>query len=355
MNKEAHDDQRKDDYADTNTDPAPPTLIDRLKSRRTIIVLLLVAAIAAAGYAWYAHRPRKTELVLSGNVDIREVNLAFRVGGRVRTLAVDEGATVQPGQVLGELDAEPLRNTLAQAEAGLQASTAKDALMRAGYRVEDVARLRAALQGQQAVLLNAEQVLARQRQLAGTGAVAERTLDEARATRDRAAAETEAARQQYEQAQRGYRKEDMAQAAADLAMARANVATAQLQVGDAVLKAPSSGVILTRAVEAGSMVAAGATAFTLSLNDPVWVRAYVEESDLGRIASGTAMTVLTDAGRQYNVVVGFVSPTAEFTPKQVETQDLRTALVYRLRIVVSHPDSGLRQGMPVTVRLAPAQ
>lgn len=347
MNNDTHKDQ-------PDADTAPPTWTGRLKRRRTAIVLVLVVllAAAAAGYAWHVYHPRKTALVLSGNVDIREVNLAFRVGGRVRTLAVDEGATVQPGQVLGELDTEPLRNALAQAEAGLQSSVAKDAMMRAGYRVEDVARLRAALQGQQAVLLNAEQVLARQRQLAGTGAVAERTLDEARATRDRAAAETEAARQQYEQAQRGYRKEDVAQAAADLALARANVATAQLQVSDALLRAPSSGVILTRAVEAGSMVTAGATAFTLSLNDPVWVRAYAEEGDLGRIGSGTAVTVLTDAGRRYAGLVGFVSPTAEFTPKQVETQDLRTALVYRLRVVVSHPDGGLRQGMPVTVRLA---
>ncbi len=126
-------------------------------------------------------------------------------------------------------------------------------------------------------------------------------------------------------------------------------------LADAALTAPSDGIILTRAVETGSMVQAGATAFNLSLTTPVWVRAYVEEPWLGHFPSGARVQLTTDSrpDKPYQGVVGFVSPSAEFTPKSVETPDLRTHLVYRLRIVVQDPDPALRQGMPVTVRLAP--
>jgi HlyD family secretion protein len=126
-----------------------------------------------------------------------------------------------------------------------------------------------------------------------------------------------------------------------------------LQLADTVLTAPSAGIILTRAVEPGTMLSAGSTVLTLSLTDPVWVRAYVDEPDLGKVAPGTKVSVYTDARKEpYPGTVGFVSPTSEFTPKNVETTDLRTALVYRLRIVIDRPDSQLRQGMPVTVRIA---
>ncbi|SHI32764.1 secretion protein HlyD [Pollutimonas bauzanensis] len=325
-----------------------------MSKKQAVIGLAIALALAAGGYIWYSERPRDTELVLSGNIDIREVNLAFRVGGRLKSLAVDEGDTVQAGQILAELDTEPLRNALAEAQAAVQAVSAKNALMQAGYRKEDVARLHAALQARSAVLRNAEQVWARQRKLAGTGAIAVRVLDESRAARDKAAAEFEASRQEYEAASLGFRKEERDQASADLALARVRLASARLQLDDATLKAPVSGVVLTRAAEAGAMVQAGATVFALSLGSPVWARAYVDEPNLGRVATGTKVRISTDgaSGKIYEGVVGFVSPVAEFTPKQVETQDLRTALVYRLRVIVANPDSGLRQGMPVTVRLA---
>ena len=136
--------------------------------------------------------------------------------------------------------------------------------------------------------------------------------------------------------------------------AQAQAQAARLARRDAVLTAPSDGVILTRAIEKGTMVQNGSPAFTLSLTRPVWVRAYVGETQLGRFAPGTKVLLHTDAraGKPYHGVVGFVSPTAEFTPKSVETEDLRTSLVYRLRVVVEDADVQLRQGKPMTVRLA---
>jgi len=140
-----------------------------------------------------------------------------------------------------------------------------------------------------------------------------------------------------------------------VARAEASLANAQLRVEDTVLKSPSDGVVLTRAQEPGAILQAGTTVFTLSLQAPVWVRAYIEEPMLGRIHPGMKVQVYSDSapGKPYAGTIGYISPRAEFTPKSVETSELRTSLVYRLRIVVEKPDEMLRQGMPVTVSVLP--
>ncbi|KMN36656.1 hypothetical protein VI26_06190 [Chromobacterium sp. LK1] len=324
-----------------------------MKRQALIIGLLIAALLAGGGYAWRQRQLSQERLSLSGNVDIREVSLSFRVAGRLSSLNVDEGASVRAGTVLGELDAAPYRNALRDAEAALAAAQARQALYRSGPRREDIEQAQANLDARRAAQLNAEQTYQRQRQLADTGASAQRALDDARAQRDQAAAQTEAARQQWQALKRGYRKEEIAEADANAERATAQLAQAKLQLSDTRLLAPADGVILTRAVEPGGMLSAGGAVFTLSLTRPVWVRAYVAEPDLGRVAPGTKVKVRSDGRAQpYDGVVGFVSPSAEFTPKNVETQDLRTALVYRLRVVVQNPDAALRQGMPVTVTLA---
>jgi HlyD family secretion protein len=151
----------------------------------------------------------------------------------------------------------------------------------------------------------------------------------------------------------GPRYEDIDAARAQLAAEQAAVIQAERRLADSDLIAPGPGIILTRAREAGAIVAAGETVFTLTLPSPVWVRTYVSEPDLGRIRPNMPAEVRTDSApdRPYQGRIGFISPTAEFTPKTVETRELRTDLVYRLRVVVDNPDGGLRQGMPVTVIL----
>ena len=140
-------------------------------------------------------------------------------------------------------------------------------------------------------------------------------------------------------------------AEASLRAAEASVAAAMTDLADTEIIAPSDGQVLSRVREPGAMAAAGANVLVLSLNKPVWVRAYVPEPSLGKIHVGMAVQVYTDSrpGKPYSGTVGFISPVAEFTPKNVETEALRTDLVYRLRIVVDDPDQGIRQGMPVTV------
>jgi len=321
---------------------------------RTAIGGIIVLGAAAALGTWGCTGRDHGKPVLYGNVDIREVNLAFRVGGRITDIKVDEGSPVHAGDLIASLDPEPLQNAVANAEAAVAAIGAHAAMLHKGYRGEDVEQSRARLESARAALKDAEQQLVRQQAMVPAGAAPQRTLDNALSQRDQAAAQVRTAEQNLRELSAGYRKEEIAEADGQLRQAQASLETARLNLRDARLTAPSDGVILTRAVEKGSMVAAGSPGFSLTLTSPVWARAYVNETELGRFNSGTQVTLSTDLhpDKPYHGVVGFVSPTAEFTPKTVETADLRTSLVYRLRIVVADADAQLRQGMPVTVRLA---
>jgi HlyD family secretion protein len=318
---------------------------------------LFAAAVAALGIGGlYACRTtdHAGHPTLYGNVDIREVNLAFRTGGRIVDIKVDEGSLVHAGDLIASLDPEPLQDAVANAEAAVAASSAHAAMLHRGYRSEDVEQAKARLDSARAALKEAELQLVRQQAMVPSGAAPQRTLDNAQSQRDQDAAQVRTAEQNLRELSTGYRREEVAEADGQLRQAQAGLETARLNLRDAQLTAPSDGVILTRAVEKGSMVQAGTPGFSLTLTSPVWARAYVNETELGRFNSGTQVTLTTDLhpDKPYHGVVGFVSPTSEFTPKNVETADLRTSLVYRLRIVVTDPDVHLRQGMPVTVRLA---
>ena len=322
---------------------------------RIILIILAASLIATAAVVTgkLSPHPAHAALTMSGNVDIRQVNLGFRVGGRLKKLLVDEGARVKQGDIVGLLDDQPFQIAVSDATASQAALLARRSLIMRGYRKEDIGQARANLAARLAAQKNTAQLVQRQQQLTGTGASSQRALDDARSANDQAVAAVDGARQQLQALEQGFRPEEVAEAQANHQRSTAQLANAQLQLADTVLKAPSDGIILTRAVEPGSILAAGSTVFTLSLTDPVWVRCYVAETDLGKVVPGTKVSVSSDSGSHvYGGVIGFVSPSAEFTPKNVETSDLRTALVYRLRVIIEHPDQQLRQGMPVTVTLA---
>jgi HlyD family secretion protein len=325
-----------------------------MNKKAIIIPIVLLAAVAAVYLVRRNGSTDERKATLYGNVDIREASLAFRVAGRVDSLKVDEGAVVKAGDVLATLDLEPLQNALRSTEATAAAMTARNGMLHRGYRAEDVEQAKAKLVAAQASLAEAERNLTRQTILAPDGAATQKALDAARSMRDQAAAQVTVAEQQAHEMSAGYRKEEIAESDAQLRQAQAQLEASRLALKDATLVAPSDGIILTRAIEKGAMVQVGTPAFSLSLTSPVWAIAYVGEPMLGHYAPATKVTLWTDSrpDQPYHGVVGFVSPTAEFTPKSVETPDLRTSLVYRLRVVVEDPDSRLRQGMPLTVKLA---
>ena len=318
------------------------------------LILLLAVIIAGAGWLSLRHYHNKeTVLTLYGNVDIREVTLGFRVSGKLTKLDHDEGDKVKEGEVLACVDAEPYRNQIANAQAQVDSLRARMNLREAGNRPEEIAQARSVLREREATAANAARLFKRAKDLLSAKVVSIQERDNAAANNDEAEARLISARENLALLEAGFREEDISQARADLAQAEAGLAIANLQLKDTTLTAPSDGVVLTRAQEAGAILQAGTPVFTVSLVNPVWVRAYVHEPDLGRIRPGMKVEIRTDFRRDkpYTGQIGFISERAEFTPKTVETTELRTALVYRLRIVVTDPDESLRQGMPVTVAI----
>ncbi|MHA7847819.1 secretion protein HlyD [Serratia sp. D1N4] len=323
-----------------------------MNKKRIGIIGIVILLIAAAYGIWHYQQQQEKPLTLYGNVDIRTVNLGFRVDGRLATLAVDEGDSVQPGQLLGKLDDAPNLNALQQAQANVASATAKLALLQAGYRDEEIAQVRSEVAQRLSAFNYADSFLQRQQGLWAKKATSADALEDARTLRNQAQANLQAAKDKLVQYLSGNRPQQIAEARANLAQTEAVLAQAQLNLQDTTLISPSAGTVLTRAVEPGTMLAAGSTVFTLSLTEPVWVRAYINEASLGKAVPGAELSIYTDSrpGKPYHGKIGFVSPTAEFTPKSVETPDLRTDLVYRLRVIVTDADDALRQGMPVTIR-----
>lgn len=325
-----------------------------MKKRLPIIIVLLLLV----GFGvWFVRARSRTESTrasqLYGNVDIREVNLGFRVSGRVAEVLRDEGDVVKAGEVVARLDDEPYRREVDEARGQVAALRAHLQLLEAGNRPQEIAQARALVREREVTAANAERTYKRQEELLGSKAVSIQERDEAEATYRESEARLNSAREQLNLLEAGFRAEDIAQAKADLARAEASLSSAELRVQDTILRSPSDGVVLTRAQEPGAILQPGTTVLTVSLEKPVWVRAYINEPDLGRIHPGMKVQVYTDSrpGMPYSGQIGYVSPRAEFTPKNVETSELRTSLVYRLRVVVDNPDPGLRQGMPVTVKL----
>ena len=222
-----------------------------------------------------------------------------------------------------------------------------------GYRTEEVEQARAAVARARAVADNAAINLNRVSAMRARNAISQKELDNARSSDRSARAELRSAQEQLDMLLSGYREEEVLAQRAAVDAAAAALELAEIRLRDALLTAPQDGIVLTRAREAGAIVQAGQTVYTLSLVDPVWLRVYVDEPQLGRIKPGMAVRVRVDAvpDKEFSGRVGFISPAAEFTPKSVETMEVRTSLVYRLRVQVDDPDNVMRQGMPVTVTL----
>lgn len=322
-------------------------------SRTSLLSAAILVLLFAAAFMWLQRGDADASaLRLYGNVDIREVQLAFRQPGRVAEVAFDEGDVVTAGTRMAALDAQPYRDALRAAEAQVLVAEAELAKLRAGLRPQEITQAREALRQAQALAVDTERNFRRQSALLTSGASSERTVDTARTARDQAVAGVQAAKAALSQASEGFRKEDIAAGEARFAAAEAEYARAATALADTELVAPSNGTVFARVREPGSMVTSQNTVYSLSLDKPVYIRAYVGEPDLGRIAPGTRVRVHGDSSdRVYGGQIGFISPRAEFTPKTVETTDLRTDLVYRLRIVIDEADgdASLRQGMPVTI------
>jgi HlyD family secretion protein len=276
--------------------------------KKKILLLLAVAIGLGAAGAWYfgSHRAANSNsLTLYGNVDIRQVQLAFNGSERIAKMLVKEGDPVTKGQLLATLDTATLQQKVRKAEADSEA-----------------ARLAS---------VNAASTYQRTKTLVDKHFVAQQQADNARTAADAAQAGFHAAQAGLELARRA--------------------------LADASLYAPDNGIIQERILEPGDMASPQRPVYTLAMTDPLWVRVYVKESDLGKIRPGMRAGVATDSysNKRYNAWLGYISPTAEFTPKSVETTEVRSSLVYQVRIFVCNPQGELRLGMPATVTITTGQ
>lgn len=322
-----------------------------------LVAAIVVVVLLGGLVAWWLARPSGDKpIVMHGNVDIRQVALAFNTSERVAEMRASEGDRVRAGQVVAVLDRTTLALRLARAEA--QLAVQDEALHRfeAGNRPQEIAQADANVRAAAAEARNAHQTLDRLRAIAkGTEgrAVSREELDAAVAASAAADAKLDAQRKAQDLSRAGARDEDIAQARAQRDAARAEVAMAKQQVVDAELKAPSDAVVRSRLLEPGDMASPQRPAYALALLHPKWVRAYVSEANLSRIRYGQAARVTTDSapGRPIDGRVGYIASVAEFTPKNVETEDLRPSLMYEVRVNVDDPDDRLNLGMPATVEL----
>jgi HlyD family secretion protein len=316
----------------------------------------MLGAIVALGL-WLVFQPKPaTEITLYGNVDLREVELPFNDSERVEAVLVSEGDHVIKGQVLARLDTGRLAPEAAQAAAQVAAQQQVVDRLHNGSRPEEIAQARANVAQAEADADNARDKYNRLMVLSQSSAgraLSRQDLDDAKQAAASAAAKLAVNQQALRLQLIGPRKEDIAQAEAQLDGYRAQYALLQKELADAELIAPLNAVVRSRLVEPGEIVTPQKPAFSLAIIDPKWVRAYVTETDLGQVHPGMKATVTADAfpERSFGGWVGFISPVAEFTPKTVQTTDLRTSLVYEIRVFVTDPDDDLRQGMPTTVHL----
>jgi len=324
--------------------------------RRAAIILTLVIVVAVSGalFWWNSQRAHEAkELVLHGNVDLRQVDLAFNNSERIAAVLVQEGDRVRRGQLLARLDTSRLEPQLAQVEAQAAAQRQVVQRLRNGSRPEEIAQARANVEASKADAINARAQYERWRsaaEISAGRAVRQQDVDNAKAALGVAEAKLVVNQRALELAVAGPRKEDVAENEARLRGSEAQAALLRQQLADSQLIAPVDAVVRTRVMEAGEMASPQKAVFALAITDPKWVRVYVSEPDLGKVRSGMAAWVVVDSfpKRRFDGWIGFISPVAEFTPKSVQTEELRTSLVYEVRVFVKDPADELRLGMPAS-------
>lgn len=327
--------------------------------KKTVFLVVVPLALAATAVAVFLSQPQHEQgddrtLHLYGNVAIREAQLAFNSSEHIAEIHVQEGDRVSKGQLLAHLHTELLEARRDEAQAALLAQQQVLAKLEAGSRPQEIRKAQAELKAARATAKAAADSYARKAQLLERKLASPEDVENARSLADAAAARMEAAQQALALLQAGPRKEDIAVARAQLVAREAGLGLARQRLEDANLYAPADGIIRNRILEPGAMAFPQTPVLTLAFINPVWVRAYLPEPALGQVALGAKALIHTDSypDKVYQGWVGYISPSAEFTPKNVQTPELRTRLVYSVRIYACNPQGELRLGMPVTVTLA---
>lgn len=325
------------------------------KLLRVLIVLIVIGVGSVGVWFWKNSQPISDEnlLIVFGNIDVRQVELAINGSERIAELAVEEGDRVKSGQLLAKLQTERFEYSVERAKAMVDTQRQVLARLDAGSRPEEITKARADVTAAQATVRDAEATFKRNSKLVTDNAVSQQEVDDSKEALRSAQARETALQAILDLAIAGPRKEDIAEAKATLKRYEAELALAEHDLEDASLYSPANAIVQARILEVGDMASPQKPVFTVALTDPVWVRAYVSEPDLGKITEGMKAAIVTDSfpDKEYEGWIGFISPSAEFTPKPVETRELRTKLVYQIRVFAENPRDELRLGMPATVKI----
>ena len=377
------------------------------RHRKQLVLLAIIALASVMAFMWLYGRSRGGDapIRVSGNIEVTDAELSFKVPGRVDARLVDEGQTVTKGQTVALLDRRELTQEAGRSKAEVEAARAALAELEAGSRPEEIAEAQAAA-GQARARFEEMEAGSRPQEISAAEAAfqsaradakrlsddfdrysglykkdlvstqqyeAARTASDMADARERQAKEQldllkegprkeeiAQAREAYAQAQQRYtlvktgpRQEDIQQARARLDQARQSLALAETRLGYATLLSPMSGVVLSKSIEPGEYVSAGTPIVTVADLENIWLRAYVNEIDLGRVKLGQRVRVTTDTypGKAYAGRVSFISSQAEFTPKSVQTEKVRVKLVYRIKIDIQNPQMELKPGMPADAEI----
>lgn len=329
-----------------------------MKKKVIAVVLVVIAVVIIGFWAWkYNNKNQKDNLLtLYGNVDIRQVSLAFEQSGRIEKLLVQEGDKVKAGQVLAALNTNALHIQAKQAQAQLKAQQEAIVKQDVGARPEEITQAKAQLASAQAELDKANKNLQRLQILVSSTdgrAISQQELDYAKSNKDSAEAAVRERQANLELIIKGARKEDRETTKAQYEVTKANLDLINYNLTQAELKSPVNAMVRARLQEVGDMTTVQKAVYTLALTDPKWIRVYVNEQDLSSIKMGGTAQVIRDSypNQPINGKIGYISSVAEFTPKTVQTEEIRTTLVYEVRIYVNDPNDQLKMGQPVTVKV----
>jgi HlyD family secretion protein len=381
-----------------------------------IALAVIIASVAVATRSRWLGNNDSDRIRISGNIEMTEVKVGFKISGRLVERAVNEGDRVQAGMVVARLDQEQLLHQRDQARAALAAAESQLAQLRtsieyqratiesqisqqqaqhaaaqaqlaeleAGSRPMEIEQARARLAEAKSELERATSDWERAQPLFKADDISRAQFDQFRARYESAQAQVRQAQETLQLVEEGPRKEKIqaarahvAQAAAAVRLAeaqrlelkrreqevatrraeidrsRAQLAFIEAQIKDTVAGAPVGGVVLSKSAEVGEVLAAGTTVLTIGDLDHPWLRGYINERDLGRVKLGDSVTVTTDSfpGKTYTGKITFIASEAEFTPKQIQTEEERVKLVYRIKVLVNNPNQELKLNMPADAEI----
>lgn len=315
--------------------------------------LIFVAVIVAiAVFAFYKTKPKESELVFYGNIDTDTTMLSFRFLGEIDLLLKEEGESVKKGEAVAKLNDEYLQNELKRLNSEIKINEIKLEKLIGGYRDEEILKAKANVKVAQANLVDAKQSFDRQAKLLPSKSTSKELYDRTKAAFESAKSNLEYANANYEMVKNGYEDADIKAQKELINSLKISLEKINLDIKNSTLTSPLDGIVLKKLKEVGEIASPNERIYEIAKSGDFWVRAYADESYLGKISAGTKMLIYTDLKDEpYEGEVSFIASVAEFTPKNVETIELRSSLVYRFKVDIKNGDDRLKQGIPVHLKI----